>query len=209
MTLEFGLLMTLIGVVSVFSSLAVVAFTCTALKKFFKRETVEKAEAVKALPPEEMKVEAVKEAGAFKIKLDGEEHEVKVEDLEGAGRGSGEIKLPSEIGEEIKVVVGDTEYKVKIGGVRVKSVPTVKKPVRIGEEIIKEGKHIIKAPMHGTVVKAPVKVGDKVEKGTVVLVLETMKMENIIESPVSGAVKEIKVSEGDAVDANDILIIIG
>jgi biotin carboxyl carrier protein len=160
---------------------------------------------VKALPPEEMKVEAVKEAGAFKIKLDGEEHEVKVEDLEGAG----EIKLPSEIGEEIKVVVGDTEYKVKIGGVGVKSVPTVKKPVRIGEEIIKEGKHIIKAPMHGTVVKAPVKVGDKVEKGTVVLVLETMKMENIIESPVSGAVKEIKVSEGDAVDANDILIIIG
>jgi len=209
MALEFGLLMTLIGIVSVFSSLALVAFMCTALKKFFKGETVGKIEAAEALPPEEMKVEAVKEAGVFKIKLDGEEHEVKVEDLGVVGKGSEEIKLPPEIGEEIKVVVGDTEYKVKIEEVGVKPVPTVKKPARIGEEIIKEAKHIIKAPMHGTVVKVSVKVGDKVEKGTVILVLETMKMENTIESPVSGVVKEIKVSEGDAANANDILIIIG
>lgn len=208
MTLEFGLLMTLIGIVSVFSSLALVAFMCTALKKFFKGEAVGKIEAAEALPPEVMKIEAVKEAGVLKIKLDGEEHKVKVKDLGVVGKGSGEIKLPPEIGEEIKVVVGDTEYKVKIEDVGVKPVPTVK-PVRIGEEIIKEAKHIIKAPMHGTVVKVSVKVGDKVEKGTVILVLETMKMENTIESPVSGVVKEIKVSEGDAANANDILIIIG
>jgi len=203
--------MALIGVVSVFASLAVIAVACVALKKFFKEEeTLEKAEAaVETLPPEEKKVEVAKETGTFRIKIDGEEHEVKVEDFGIAGKDSGEITLPSEIGEEVKVVVGSEEYTVKIEGVGVKAVPVVKEIARPVEEAITEEKNVIKAPMQGRVVKVPVKVGDKVEKGAVVLVLEAMKMENNIESPVSGVVKAIKVSEGDAVNADDILLIIG
>jgi biotin carboxyl carrier protein len=210
MALEFGLLMTLIGVISVFSSLAVVAFTCVVLKKFSREEVKEKAGVIEEIVPiEEGKVEAVKaEAGTFKIKLDGEEHEVNVEDLEVVGEDFGEITVPPEIGEEIKVVVGESEYKVKIEGVRAKPLPIVKKPVKIGREVIKEAKNVIKAPMPGTVVKMPVKVGDKVEKGTVILVLETMKMENTVKSPVSGVIKAKRVSEGDSVKTGDILIVI-
>lgn len=208
MALEFGLLMTLIGVISVFSSLAVVAFTCVVLKKFSREEVKEKAKVTEeAIPTGEEKVEAVKaKAGTFRIKLDGEEHEVNVEDLGVAGKDFGEIRLPPEIGEEIKVVVGESEYKVKIEGVSAKPLPIVKKPV--GTALIREAKNVIKAPMPGTVVKMPVKVGDKVEKGTVILILETMKMENTIESPVSGVIKAIRVSEGDSVNTDDILIVI-
>jgi biotin carboxyl carrier protein len=204
MALEFGLLMTLIGVISVFSSLAVVAFTCVVLKKFSRQEVTQPA-----VPTGEEKVEAAKaEAGTFKIKLDGEEHEVKVEDLGVGGTDSEEIILPHEIGEEVKVVVGESEYKIKIEEVSRKPLPIVKKPVRIREEIIKEAKNVIKAPMPGTVVKIPVKVGDTVEKETVILILETMKMENTIKSPVSGVIKAIRVSEGDSVNTNDLLIVI-
>lgn len=214
MSLEFGLLMTLIGVVSVFSSLAVVAFTCTLLKRFFKGEVIEKPEVTKETPllpppPEEEKITTVKtETGTFKVKLDGEEHEVKVEDLGVAGKDFGEVKLPSEIGEELRVAVNGTTYKVKIEGVRTTPAPIIKESSRISEKAVKEAKHVVKAPMQGTIIRVPVKVGNKVEKGTVVLVLETMKMENTIESPVAGVVKAIRVSEGDSVKTDDILMVI-
>ena len=211
MSLEFGLLMTLIGVVSVFSSLTVVALTCTLLKKFFRVEVAEKPETVKEKPSlgEEEKIKPVKaEARTFRIKLDGEEHEVKVEDLGIIGKDFGEIEPPPEIGEKLKVAVDGTTYEVKIEGVRAKTAPIIKKPSRIGEKAVKEAKYVIKAPMQGTIVKVPVKVGDKVEKGTVVLVLETMKMENTIESPVSGVIKTIKVSEGDSVKTDEVLMVI-
>jgi biotin carboxyl carrier protein len=63
--------------------------------------------------------------------------------------------------------------------------------------------------MRGTVIRVPVKVGEKVEKGTVIVVLETMKMENAFESPISGVIKAVRVSEGDTVNAEDALIEIG
>jgi biotin carboxyl carrier protein len=62
--------------------------------------------------------------------------------------------------------------------------------------------------MRGTVVKTQVKAGDKIQAGTTVLVLETMKMENAIQSPVAGTVRSVKVSVGDSVNGEDILVII-
>jgi len=68
MGLEFGLLMTLIGVVSVFSSLAVVALVCVVLKRLFKSGT---AEEVEVPPPKELELKGVEEAGigTFRICL--------------------------------------------------------------------------------------------------------------------------------------------
>ncbi len=62
--------------------------------------------------------------------------------------------------------------------------------------------------MRGTVVKVPVKTGDKIQVGTTVLVLETMKMENIIQSTVAGTVRSVRVTVGDSVNGEDILLII-
>jgi acetyl-CoA/propionyl-CoA carboxylase biotin carboxyl carrier protein len=66
----------------------------------------------------------------------------------------------------------------------------------------------IEAPMQGTIVKILVEVGQQVEAGTGVLVLEAMKMENQINAEKAGTVKEIKVATGDTVGGGDILAVI-
>ena len=60
--------------------------------------------------------------------------------------------------------------------------------------------------MPGKVVKINCKVGDKVEKGQTLLILEAMKMENEIKCSSKGTVKAIHVKAGDALD-NGILMI--
>ena len=62
--------------------------------------------------------------------------------------------------------------------------------------------------MQGMVLKIKVNVGDKVTKGSVVAVLEAMKMENDIQAESDGVVEEIFVSEGDTVNAGDTLMVI-
>jgi acetyl-CoA/propionyl-CoA carboxylase biotin carboxyl carrier protein len=63
--------------------------------------------------------------------------------------------------------------------------------------------------MQGTIVKVLVSVGDSVEPGQAIAVLEAMKMENNITAETSGAVTEIKVQPGDAVGAGDVIVVIG
>ena len=62
------------------------------------------------------------------------------------------------------------------------------------------------APMPGTVVSVKVNVGDKVESGTLVAVLEAMKMENEIFAGVDGVVASVNVSAGDSVNSQDVLV---
>ena len=64
----------------------------------------------------------------------------------------------------------------------------------------------IKAPMPGLVLGVKVNVGDSVEKGDSILVLEAMKMENVLKSPAEGVVKSIHINKGDAVEKNQLLI---
>jgi pyruvate carboxylase len=64
------------------------------------------------------------------------------------------------------------------------------------------------APMPGAVSSIAVAVGQRVEKGDVVLTLEAMKMETVLHATLAGAVKEILVSPGTHVDAKDLLVVI-
>ncbi len=66
----------------------------------------------------------------------------------------------------------------------------------------------INAPMPGNVLDVKVKVGDKVENGTPVIVLEAMKMENDVVSPVAGTVASISVKKGDTVDSGTLIAVI-
>ena len=53
-----------------------------------------------------------------------------------------------------------------------------------------------------------VSVGDTVEKGQVLMILEAMKMENEITADSAGTVKEIKAAEGSTVESGDPLIVL-
>ena len=66
----------------------------------------------------------------------------------------------------------------------------------------------VTVPMQGTIVKVLVAVGDEVEAGQAVTVLEAMKMENNITAESSGTVTEVRVKPGDAVGAGDVVIVI-
>ncbi|MED4072069.1 acetyl-CoA carboxylase biotin carboxyl carrier protein subunit [Priestia endophytica] len=64
----------------------------------------------------------------------------------------------------------------------------------------------IVASMAGNVWKVLVKVGDQVEEGQDVVILESMKMEIPIAAELDGTVKEVKVNEGDFVNEGDIIV---
>lgn len=64
----------------------------------------------------------------------------------------------------------------------------------------------LKAPMPGLVTRILVAEGQSVSKGTPLLALEAMKMENVIKASAEGTVSAILVKQGDAVEKNQVLI---
>jgi propionyl-CoA carboxylase alpha chain len=77
------------------------------------------------------------------------------------------------------------------------------------EEIVDDGpRGSLNAPMPGTIVNVPVRVGDAVERGTVVVVLEAMKMEHSIRAPEAGLVTELRVAIGDQVEVGAVLAVV-
>ena len=68
---------------------------------------------------------------------------------------------------------------------------------------------VVKALMPGRVVRVLVNKGDTVQKGSGVLILEAMKMENEIQAPIAGVIDQIFVSAGDTVDGGADLVHIG
>ncbi len=70
------------------------------------------------------------------------------------------------------------------------------------------GSGSVTVPMQGTIVKVLVNVGDTVEIGQPLCVLEAMKMENHINAETAGTVKEIRVKPGDTVGAGDVVAVI-
>ena len=67
----------------------------------------------------------------------------------------------------------------------------------------------VKAPLPGTINTINVKVGDKVNVGDVVIVLEAMKMQNNIEAEQAGTVTSILVNQGDTVMEGAVMLTIG
>ena len=67
----------------------------------------------------------------------------------------------------------------------------------------------LKAPMAGTILEVKVSVGQQVNAGDVLFILEAMKLENEVVSEFAGVVKQVAVSKGDSVQNGQVLIVIG
>jgi len=138
--------------------------------------------------------------------------------LDLSGVSSSPAAAPAEDAEPLverktTVEVNGKRFDVKMWvpeSVGVAAAPGAKKPRRAagGGASGGGGNGTITVPMQGTIVKIEVEVGQEVEAGQTLLVLEAMKMENQINSDVSGTVAEIKVSAGDTVGGGDTVVVI-
>ncbi len=122
-------------------------------------------------------------------------------------------------GKRAKVEVNGTDYEVEIEAPEKGSVPppaaaepgvSIPTPATSTPEPapVATG-NVIQAPMAGVIVAVKVKAGDTIKAGDVVVVIESMKMENEIRATRSGEVKEVLVSPGDKVDTGATLIVLG
>ncbi len=116
---------------------------------------------------------------------------------------------PSGEAESYRVTVNGTDYDVvvasgsgdisQIAPSAVRSAPTT--PTVAGTAI--------NAPMTGSVIDILVSVGQQVEEGDPVIIIEAMKMETEIRSSCNGVVQSIAISRGDAIRADQVLMTIG
>jgi biotin carboxyl carrier protein len=112
----------------------------------------------------------------------------------------------------LQVKIGGKPFEVqcqpkipKETAVKLEPVATVTRRPAISLAIEKDA---VTAPIAGRIVLLKANVGQRVEKGECICVLEAMKMENEIAAPKKGVVKEIRVSEGAIVNKRDVLAII-
>ncbi|HVB71504.1 MAG TPA: acetyl-CoA carboxylase biotin carboxylase subunit [Acidimicrobiales bacterium] len=74
--------------------------------------------------------------------------------------------------------------------------------------VVGSGQGKVTVPMQGTIVKVVAEVGQEVEAGETIAILEAMKMENMVNAERSGVVTSISVSEGDSVSAGDVVAVV-
>ncbi len=67
----------------------------------------------------------------------------------------------------------------------------------------------VKSPMAGTIFELIAAVGDAVQEGDELVILESMKMEIPVEAPNDGTVTDIHIGQGDQVQEGDLLVTIG
>jgi len=101
---------------------------------------------------------------------------------------------------------GKTIVNGKVYSTSIKATDQVNDPVQMASGT-PDGTEI-KAPLPGKVFKIISDIGDHVETGETILILESMKMETRINSTVSGTVSELLVSEGDQVSTNDVMVLV-
>tara|TARA_B100000029_G_scaffold278882_1_gene273192 strand:- start:2307 stop:2711 length:405 start_codon:yes stop_codon:yes gene_type:complete len=122
-----------------------------------------------------------------KVIIDGEVFEVELEEGEGIW----------------KVNIDGSQFEVQIEQER--GLAT-KREARSRSSSARSG--TISSPIPGKVVSIHVSIGDRVEEGSVLMILEAMKMQNEVQAPISGTVEELNCVTGDSIEANSPLVVI-
>ena len=146
----------------------------------------------------------------YQYTVKGVDYEVEIQDIEGNIANVTVNGIPFEV--EMKQPVKAGKQKVKLSEERrvkreesnsssASAASTSSAPTAAA------GKPVV-APLPGTINEIKVKVGDKVNAGDTVVILEAMKMQNNIEAETSGTITSINVNKGDAVMEGDTLVTI-
>lgn len=108
-----------------------------------------------------------------------------------------------------KVIVEEEEFIVKVKEYETELVPS-QTPKRKDKDISTSSRAKneinIESPLSGNIRKVLAKLGDKVKKGQVVVILEAMKMETEVQSTEEGRVSTIHISEGDEVVVDQVML---
>ena len=146
----------------------------------------------------------------YQYTVKGVDYEVEIQDIEGNIANVTVNGIPFEV--EMKQPVKAGKQKVKLSEEQKESAPTATPtatatPAATTTAAAASGKPVV-APLPGTINEIKVKVGDKVNAGDTVVILEAMKMQNNIEAETSGTITSINVNKGDAVMEGDTLVTI-
>ena len=105
---------------------------------------------------------------------------------------------------------GDNEWQVLLRGrlysVNVEDEREKRLRAAAGEGVAETGEYHLKAPMPGLVVTVLVEEGQEIKKGQVLLILESMKMQNELKSPRDGIMGRIKVKAGESVEQKQTML---
>ena len=146
----------------------------------------------------------------FEYKVQGVDYEVEIEEMEGNIAKVSVNGIPFEV--ELKQPINPAKAitRPKVVAPVAAAAPAPAPAARPAAPAAPAGAGAaVKAPLPGTISSINVKVGDKVNFGDTVLVLEAMKMQNNIEAENSGTVTSILVNQGDSVMEGATLITIG
>ena len=143
------------------------------------------------------------------VQLNGKTYEVNFEEISSESiyslivDGNAYEILISEEENEWNILIRGTLYSAEVIDEREKRLRDAS-----GELALSSGEYTLQAPMPGLVVKVAVKEGKKVKKGDVLVILESMKMQNELKSPHKGTITEVNIKKGDRVEKREAMVII-
>ncbi len=149
----------------------------------------------------------------YQYKVQGVDYEVEIAEVEGniAKVNVNGIPFEVELQKPINAAKHPTMNNPKVEAPKPAAAapaPAAAKPAAAPSALAGSGTPI-KAPLPGTITDIKVTVGQQINVGDVVVVLEAMKMQNNIEAESAGQVTSIMVNKGDTVMEGTILLTIG
>lgn len=148
----------------------------------------------------------------YQYKVQGVDYNVEIEEVSGnlAKVNVNGIPFEVELQQPINAAQAITRPKVSAPKSAPAAAPTAAPSVAAPAAAPVAGNGTsVKSPLPGTITAVNVKVGDKVNNGDTVVVLEAMKMQNNIEAETTGTITSVAVSAGDSVMEGSVLVTIG
>jgi biotin carboxyl carrier protein len=160
---------------------------------------------ITTIDDQEFEVEVI---DSRKVSVNGKVYEVDFEPVSGqpvfsllVNGGSFQSHIYESDENEIQVLLRGTLYSAVVEDEREKRLRAA-----AGGGAADSGEYILKSPMPGLIVQVPVNEGQEVAEGDVLVILESMKMQNELKAPRDGKITRVMVKESDSVEQKQTLV---